>query len=146
MEPVIRRLSEKSQSNPHYSRDKAISYAIDSIGSERHTFWDGCTENDLDYAKVEAAANAGIKRILVPNSNLNDVLIEDEFKGKIEVIPVETLTEVIEKALIGKGKTELLKKLKALKPLNITGKVELESEKKITAAQTETKQKWIFNF
>ena len=46
-------------------------------------------------AKVEAAAKAGIKRVLVPRSNLNDVLIEDNLKDKIEVIPVATLTEVI---------------------------------------------------
>lgn len=92
-------------------------------------------------AKVEAAAKAGIKRIIVPKSNLNDVLVEDNFKEKIKVIPVETLTEVIENTLVGKGKNKLLKKLKAMKPLKITGKVELESEKKMTAIQTEIKQK-----
>jgi len=92
-------------------------------------------------AKVEAAAKAGIKRVLVPKSNLNDVLIEDNLKGKIEVIPVETLTDVIEYTFSGPGKEKLLQKLKAMKPLIITGKVELESEKKITASKTETKQR-----
>ena len=87
-----------------------------------------------------AAAKAGIKRVLVPKSNLNDVLVEDKFKEKVEVIPVETLPEVIENSLAGEGKKELLKKLKALKPLKITGKVELESEKKIVASHPETKQ------
>ncbi len=91
-------------------------------------------------AKVEAAAKAGIKRVLVPKSNLNDVLIEDNLKEKIKVIPVETLTEVIENTLIGPGKKQLLSKLKAMKPLNITGKVELESEKKISAYPPETKK------
>ena len=91
-------------------------------------------------AKVEAAAKAGIKRVLVPKSNLNDVLVEDKFKEKVEVIPVETLPEVIENSLVGVGKEELLKKLKALKPLKITGKVELESEKKMVASRPETKQ------
>jgi Lon-like ATP-dependent protease len=91
-------------------------------------------------AKVEAAANAGIKRVLVPKSNLNDVLVEDKFKDKVEVIPVETLPEVIEHALVGEGKQQLLKKLKAMKPLRVTGKVELESEKKITSPKTETAQ------
>jgi Lon-like ATP-dependent protease len=91
-------------------------------------------------AKVEAAAKAGIKRILVPKSNLNDVLIEDKYKKEIKVIPVETLTDVIENALKGDGKQELLKKLKAMKPLKVTGKVELDSEKKIIASRPEIKQ------
>jgi len=88
-------------------------------------------------AKIEAAARAGIKKIIIPKSNLKDVLIENKFKDKIEVVSVSTLPEVIEQALEGKGKKELLKKLKALKPLDITGKVELESEKKVNAANTE---------
>ena len=83
-------------------------------------------------AKVEAAAKAGIKRILIPKSNLMDVLVEDKYKNKIEVIAVETLPEVIDNALTGPGKQALLEKLKALKPLRVSGKVELESEKKIT--------------
>ena len=85
-------------------------------------------------AKVEAAAKAGIKKVIVPKANLNDVLIEDSYKDKIKVIPVETLPEVIQHALSGKGKDQLLKKLKAMKPLPVSGKVELESEKKITGS------------
>jgi Lon-like ATP-dependent protease len=92
-------------------------------------------------AKIEAAAKAGIKRVIVPKSNLKDVLIEDKYKGEIEVIPVETLTEVIENTLVGEGKTKLLRKLRNMKPLKITGKVELESEKKMMASRTQSKQK-----
>ncbi len=91
-------------------------------------------------AKVEAAAKEGIARVLIPKSNFNDVLIEDKYKKQVEIIPVETLTDVIENTLTGSGKKELLRKLKAMKPLRITGKVELESEKKITAQHAETKQ------
>ena len=91
-------------------------------------------------AKIEAAAKAGIKRVIIPKTNMNDVLIEDKYKDKIRVIPVETLTEVIDNALDGEGKDALLKKLKALKPLRVTAKVELESEKKITATGTETRK------
>jgi len=86
-------------------------------------------------AKVEAAAEAGIKKVIVPKSNLNDVLIEDKYADKIEVIPVETLNDVIENALIGVGKDELLRKLKNIRPPKVTGKVELESEEKISASQ-----------
>jgi Lon-like ATP-dependent protease len=91
-------------------------------------------------AKVEAAAKAGIKRVLIPKANLMDVLIEDKYKDKIKVISVETLPEVIDNALVGPGKENLLKKLKAMKPLRVTGKVELDSEKKITTTHTKSSQ------
>ena len=90
-------------------------------------------------AKVEAAAKAGITRVIIPKSNLNDVLVEDKYKEKIKIIAVETLTEVIDNALVGEGKKELLTKLKAMKPLKVTGKVELESEKKITQSQAKSR-------
>jgi Lon-like ATP-dependent protease len=89
-------------------------------------------------AKIEAAAKAGIKRIIIPRSNLNDVLIEDKYKDKIIVIPVDTLPEVIDNALVGDRKEKLLKKLKSMKPLLVSGKIELESEKKIAKTQINT--------
>jgi Lon-like ATP-dependent protease len=82
-------------------------------------------------AKIEAASEAGIKRVLIPKANLGDVLIEDKYKEIVEIIPVETLTDVLENILVGEGKQKLLKKLRAMRPLRITGKVELESEKKV---------------
>lgn len=82
-------------------------------------------------AKVEAAAEAGIKRVIIPKANLNDVLIDDRYKGKIEIIPVETLKDVLEHALIGEGKEELLRKFSQMRPPKVSGKVELESEKKL---------------
>ncbi len=81
-------------------------------------------------AKIEAASDAGIKKVLIPKSNLNDVLIEDKYLNKIEIMPVETLADVLDNALIGDGKEELLRKLRTMKPPKIMGKVELESEKK----------------
>ena len=80
-------------------------------------------------AKIEAAAEAGIKKVLVPKSNINDVLIEEKYKDKIEIIPVNTLTDVLKNALTGDGKLELLKKLKEMRPPRVSGKIELESEK-----------------
>jgi len=79
-------------------------------------------------AKIEAAAEAGIKKVLVPKSNINDVLIEEKYKDKIEIIAVNTLTDVLKNALTGPGKQELLKKLKEMRPPKITGKIELDSE------------------
>jgi Lon-like ATP-dependent protease len=82
-------------------------------------------------AKIEAAAEAGMKTVLIPKANLNDVLIEDKYKPLIEIIPVETLTDVLQTALVGEGKEELLRKLKEMRPPKIIGKVELESERKM---------------
>ncbi|HUR62239.1 MAG TPA: ATP-dependent protease LonB [Candidatus Thermoplasmatota archaeon] len=66
-------------------------------------------------AKIEAAAKAGIKVVLVPSANLVDVLIEDEFKDKVRVIPCDTLFDVLEHALVdGPGKATLLAKLHSL--------------------------------
>lgn len=68
-------------------------------------------------AKIEAAAKAGITRVLIPKANLRDVLIEDKYKEKIEVIPVETLKDVLSFALVGTEKKDgLLKKLSTLVP------------------------------
>jgi Lon-like ATP-dependent protease len=60
-------------------------------------------------AKVEAALEAGVKRILVPKSNLQDIIIDKDKLGKIEIVPVETISEVLKEALDWKGKTEVLR-------------------------------------
>jgi Lon-like ATP-dependent protease len=82
-------------------------------------------------AKIEAAAEAGMTTVLIPKANLNDVLIEDKYKEKIQIIPVETLTDVLQAALVGEGKEELLRKLKEMRPPKIIGKLETETERKI---------------
>ncbi|MED6338076.1 MAG: ATP-dependent protease LonB, partial [Candidatus Thermoplasmatota archaeon] len=51
-------------------------------------------------AKIEAAAISGIKTVVVPRANLQDVLIDDKYVDKIEVIAVDSLDEVMEHALI----------------------------------------------
>ena len=60
-------------------------------------------------AKVEAALEAGIKRIIVPKSNLQDIIIDKDKLGKIEVVPVETIFQVLKEALDWKGKAEILR-------------------------------------
>ncbi|MBP2029557.1 Lon-like ATP-dependent protease [Methanohalophilus levihalophilus] len=62
--------------------------------------------------KIEAAAQAGIKKIIIPKSNADDVLIEDIYKDKVEIIPVTTITEVIEHSLVGSKKDSILQKLR----------------------------------
>src|SRR5512137_1539353 len=65
-------------------------------------------------AKIEAAAEIGLKKVLIPEENMKDVLLEDKYIGKIEVIPVRTLNDVLGYALVGARKDGLLKKLALL--------------------------------
>lgn len=61
--------------------------------------------------KIEAAAQAGIRTVLIPKSNMGDVLIDDTFKNMIEIIPVSTIGDVFEYAM-GSQRTRLIEKLK----------------------------------
>src|SRR6058998_506881 len=68
-------------------------------------------------AKIEAAAEMGIQKVLIPRANMKDVLLEDRYVGKIEIVPAENLKEVLEHALVGGPKTQgLLAKLAAIVP------------------------------
>jgi Lon-like ATP-dependent protease len=62
--------------------------------------------------KVEAAAQVGIKEVLIPQSNLNDVLIEDRYRDVVKIIPVVTIEDVLEHVLVGKLKKKFIKKIK----------------------------------
>jgi Lon-like ATP-dependent protease len=62
--------------------------------------------------KIEAAAQAGIQKIIIPKANEDDVLIEERYKDQVEIIPVSTITEVIEHSLIGNKKRNIVDKLK----------------------------------
>ncbi len=64
--------------------------------------------------KIEAAAEAGIKKVLIPKSNINDVMLEKRYEKEIEVIPVETLSDVLKHALMGKGKKGLVEKMQKI--------------------------------
>jgi len=62
-------------------------------------------------AKIEAAIDAGIEKVIVPRSNMQDIVVDEERLVKIKVIPVDTLLDVLENALYWKGKEKILKKL-----------------------------------
>ena len=64
--------------------------------------------------KIEAAAQAGIKRVLIPESNKGDINVDPETLKKVEIIPVSSIDEVLDYALVGKMKIKLLEKLKQL--------------------------------
>ena len=62
-------------------------------------------------SKVEAALEAGIKKVIVPKTNLKDIILDDDKLAKIQIIPVEKIGEVLKEALYWKGKESVLKKI-----------------------------------
>ena len=63
-------------------------------------------------AKIEAAVKSGIKRVVIPRSNMNDVLIDEKFESQVEILAVDSLDEVLEHALVGKEeKVSLVERL-----------------------------------
>ncbi|MBT4935573.1 ATP-dependent protease LonB [Candidatus Woesearchaeota archaeon] len=58
-------------------------------------------------SKVEAAVDTGIKTVIVPRSNLQDIVIEKEKLSKVTIIPVTRIEEVLEYALDWNGKKTL---------------------------------------
>ena len=61
--------------------------------------------------KVEAAINAGIKRVIVPKANEKDIIIPKNQLSKIQVIPVTHITEVLKASLDWSNNKKFLKKL-----------------------------------
>ena len=62
--------------------------------------------------KVEAAAKAGITRILIPKDNEGDVLLEKQYQDTVQIIPVSSISEVLENSLLGRKRDGLLEHLK----------------------------------
>jgi Lon-like ATP-dependent protease len=50
-------------------------------------------------SKVEAAIDAGLKAVIIPKSNVNDIYIDKDRLKKIKIIPVSNIGEVLEYAL-----------------------------------------------
>jgi Lon-like ATP-dependent protease len=63
-------------------------------------------------AKIEAAIEAGIKMVLIPYANVGDVMLDRRNAGKVKIIPVKTLDEVIDLAMVGAGKDELVERVR----------------------------------
>lgn len=78
-------------------------------------------------AKIEAAAEAGIKKVLLPKSNMDDVMLEKKYEDMIEIIPIETIEDVLENILInGSKKERLIKKMREISGA-VTSKVSTDS-------------------
>tara|TARA_B100000035_G_scaffold315320_1_gene335224 strand:- start:2675 stop:4417 length:1743 start_codon:yes stop_codon:yes gene_type:complete len=52
-------------------------------------------------AKIEAAVKSGIQRVIIPKTNLQDVLIDEKYESMVEIVSVDSLDEVLEHALVG---------------------------------------------
>ncbi|MDI3502782.1 MAG: ATP-dependent Lon protease [Archaeoglobi archaeon] len=62
--------------------------------------------------KIEAAVNAGIKRVIIPKANLDDVMLEERYRSEVEIIPVSRIEEVLAHALVGSKRDEFLRKIR----------------------------------
>ncbi len=62
--------------------------------------------------KIEAAIEAGLKKVIIPKSNVKDVLLEKRYEGRIEIASAETLIDVLSNSFTdGKEIVEKMKKL-----------------------------------
>lgn len=65
--------------------------------------------------KIEAAAKTGINKVIVPKSNVDDIVLEKETREKIEIIPAETIEDVLEHAVAeSEGKHALMERVQNL--------------------------------
>jgi Lon-like ATP-dependent protease len=65
--------------------------------------------------KIEAAAKSGCTKVIIPQANMQDVMIEDEYKEMVEIIPVSHISEVLDIALEGEPeKDSLVDRLKSI--------------------------------
>ena len=63
-------------------------------------------------AKIEAAAKSGIAKVVIPRANLQDVLVDEKWEKQVKVLPVDSLDEVLEHALVGaEEKVSLVERL-----------------------------------
>lgn len=63
-------------------------------------------------SKIEAARDAGIRKVIIPKANAQDVYLE-KGSGKVEIVKVDDIVEVLEHALKDcKKKDELLRKIR----------------------------------
>ena len=68
-------------------------------------------------AKIEAAAESGVTKVLIPAMNMQDVLLDSKYTDMVKVIPVATLKDVLDNILIAAPKKErLLKNLTKFLP------------------------------
>jgi Lon-like ATP-dependent protease len=66
-------------------------------------------------AKVEAAIEAGVKTVIIPEANKDDIVLEAEKRKKIKIVPASTICDVLRTALKkSKKRDNLLRKIKKI--------------------------------
>ena len=81
-------------------------------------------------AKIEAAAEVGIKRVIIPAQNLKDVLIDKKYKERISIIPVESIQDVLNEVLVScPKKDDLISKLSIMVPRRKPNRIALSITK-----------------
>ncbi len=65
--------------------------------------------------KIESAIQAGLRKVIIPKDNIDDVQLDADHEGKIEIVPVSRIDEVLDHSLVNcEKKDRLLKKLQTL--------------------------------
>ncbi len=59
-------------------------------------------------AKVEAAIEAGMSKVIVPELNMNDIILDAEHINKIQIISARTIEDVLNSALVSSPEKEKL--------------------------------------
>ncbi len=59
-------------------------------------------------AKVEAAIEAGFRKVIIPKDNLKDLVLGKDMEGRIEIVPAETIWDVLEHSLVSTPRKESL--------------------------------------
>ncbi|NIA03900.1 MAG: ATP-dependent protease LonB [Nitrospiraceae bacterium] len=63
-------------------------------------------------AKVEAAVDSGLKEVLVPYSNIGDIVLPKDKREKIKILPIKSLMEVLQEVFVWDGNIALFETIK----------------------------------
>lgn len=80
-------------------------------------------------AKVEAAIEAGIENVIVPDSNLKDIVIDEEKLKKIKIIPVKNILGVVTEIIDWKGREDIFSRFKKAHGLRLEEGAKLKVKK-----------------
>jgi ATP-dependent Lon protease len=65
-------------------------------------------------SKVEAASQAGISTIIVPRTNVKDIILDQQSSDAIDIRPVDRIEEVLELALDWTGQEDILERIRSV--------------------------------
>lgn len=51
-------------------------------------------------AKIEAAIDSGLKKVIVPEANMGDIVLDEDHMGKIEIVAAANIRDVLENSLV----------------------------------------------